>query len=182
MLATRYLSALQEKSQPTTEEIQKYYDDNQALFQGVSLDRLMIPTAHAKSKKQEELKALADDMRKRLAAGEDASKLEDEIYSKLALQGPPATTVMVRQGDSAQESLTKLKAGEVSDVISDRMVLLVFKSQGPKTMSLDMVKDEIQSQLVQKKLRAAIDTVISDRKTVLNDAYFGPEPSNPHEQ
>jgi hypothetical protein len=88
VLATRYLQMLQEKSHPTEEEIQKYYEGNSSQFQGVSLDRLMIPGSHAKSKKPEELKALAEEMRKRLAAGEDVTKLQEEIYSKLELKNP----------------------------------------------------------------------------------------------
>ncbi len=50
-------------------------------------------------------------------------------------------------------------------------------------MALEMVKEDIQNQLYQQKLKAAIDEVMGDRKSILNDAYFGPEtPMNPHEQ
>jgi hypothetical protein len=183
VLATRYLRMLQEKSHPAEEEIQKYYESNSSQFQGVSLDRVVIPGSHGKSKKPEELKALAEEMRKRLAAGEDVSKLQEEVYSKLELKNPPETSKLIRQGDPEQESLGKLKVGEVSDVITDPMALLVFRSKGPKAMPLEMVKEEIRGQLYQQKLKAAIDEMMGDRKSILNDAYFGPEiPNNPHEQ
>jgi hypothetical protein len=183
VLATRYLRTLQEKSHPSEEEIQKYYDSNPTQFQDATLDRLVIPSSHGKSKKPEELKAMAEEMRKRLAAGEDASKLEDEIYSKMELKNPPSTSAMVRPGDPDQESLLKLKVGEVSNVIQDPMAFLVFRSKGVKTAPFEMVKDEIRGQLYQQKLKAAVDEVMGDRKSILNDAYFGPEtPTNPHEQ
>jgi hypothetical protein len=183
VLATRYMVMLQEQSHPTEQEIQKYYESNPAHFQDVSLDRLVIPGSHGKSKKPEELKALAEEMRKRLAAGEDVTKLQEEIYSKLELKNPPATSVMVHQGDPQQESLGKLKVGEVSDLITDPMATLVFRSEGTKTTPLEMVKEDIRGQLFQQKLKAAVDKVMGDRKSILNDAYFGPEtPKNPHEQ
>lgn len=183
VLATRYLRKLQEKSKPTEEELQKYYESNSAQFAGISLDRLVFPSSHGKAKKPEELKALADEMRKRLAAGEDVSKLQDEIYAKLELKNPPATSAVIRAGDPEQESLGKLKVGEVSDVIKDPMALLVFRSKGAKTMPFEMVKEEIRGQVYQQKLKAAVEEVMGDHKSILNDGYFGPEmPTNPHEK
>jgi len=91
--------------------------------------------------------------------------------------------VLIRQGDPGQETLSKLKVGEVSDLITDPMATLVFKSKGPKAIPLETVKEEIRGQLYQQKLKAAVAGVIGDRKSTLNDAYFGPEmPTNPHAQ
>jgi hypothetical protein len=184
VLATRYMETLKEKSQPTDEQIKKYYESNPEQYQGAELDRLVLPSSHGKGKKAEELKTLAEEMRKRLAAGEDATKLEDEIYLKLELKNPPSTTAMIAaQGDPEQDFLRKLKKGEVSEVITNQMALVVFRSNGPKPVPLDMVKDEIHDQLFQENLKAAVDKVMGDRKSVLNDAYFGPEtPTNPHQQ
>jgi hypothetical protein len=184
VLATRYLETLKEKAQPTDEQIKKYYESNPEQYQGAELDRLVLPSSHGKSKKAEELKALAEEMRKRLAAGEDAAKLEDEIYAKLELKNPPSTTAMIAaQGDPEQDFLRKLKKGEVSEVVTNQMALVVFRSKGPKLLPLETVKDEIHDQLFQQNLKAAVDKVMGDRKSVLNDAYFGPAtPTNPHEQ
>jgi hypothetical protein len=185
VLATRYMGMLKEKAQATDEDIQKYYASNQSQFQSVSLDRLVIPSGHSKSKKPEDLKALAEVMRKRLIAGEDAPKLQEEIYTKLDMKEPPPTSTYLRQGDPdpKQEALSKLKVGEVSELMTDPMAILVFRSNGPKATPLEMVKDDIRDQVYQQKLKAAIDEVMGDRKATLNDAYFGPEtPTNPHEQ
>jgi len=184
VLATRYMETLKQKAQPTDEQIKKYYEGNLDQFQGASLDRLVLPSAHGKGKKAEELKALAEDMRKRLAAGEDAAKLEDEIYAKLELKDPPSTTALIAaQGDPQQDFLRKLKTGEVSEVVTDQMALVVFRSKGPKVLPLETVKDEIHDQLFQENVKAAMDKVMGDRKSVLNDAYFGTgTPTNPHEQ
>lgn len=183
VLAQRYLRTLQEKSQPTPEELQKYYDMNQAQFQGVSLDRIMIPTGHAKSKKPEELTAMAEDMKKRLAAGEDADKLQQEIYTALNLTGPPKTSVTLRHGNPEQEALVDLPSGAVSDVITEQMALLVYRSHGKKPLPLELVKDDIFGKVYQQKLRASVAALMSNHKSVLNDAYFGPVemPKNPHE-
>lgn len=181
VLATRFMRTLQEKAKPTAEEIQKFYDNNQAQFQGISVERLMIPTGHAKSKKPEELKALAEDMKKRLTAGEDAAKLEQEIYVALSLNGPPKTTLTVREGQPGTEGIAKLKVGEVSDVTKEPMALIIYKRHESKTLPLDDVREEVEPQVQQQKLKAAIDAVIGDRKSVLNDAYFGSmEPKSPH--
>ena len=183
VLAQQYLLSLKEQSRPSEQEVQKFYDDNQAQYQGVNMQRLMIPIAHAKSKKPEELKALAEEMRKKLLAGEDAAKLELEIYTRLELKNPPQSTIMIRADEPGQEMLVKLKAGEVSDVISDGMALVIYRSEGPKVLPLATVKQEIQAQLAQQKLNDAIATVVGDRKAVLNDTYFAPieKVRNPHQ-
>jgi len=182
-LAKRYLRVLQEKSQPTPEEIEKYYDLNKAQYQGTSLDRLMIPTGHAKSKKPEELKALAEDMKKRLAAGEDAAKLEQEIYTALNLNGPPRTSVTLRHGDPEQETLLEMPDGAVSDVITGEMALLIYKSHGKKPLPLEMVKDDIFNKVYEQKLRAAVEGLLAGHKATLNDAYFTTDKAkNPHQQ
>jgi hypothetical protein len=183
ILATRYLRTLQEKSQPTNAEIQKYYDNNQAQFQGTAVDRLLIPGGHVKSMKPEEVQALGEEMKKRLAAGEDAAELQGEIYAKLKLTDPPRSSLTLPEGTPELQAVAKLKVGEVSELHKDMMATSVYRLQGPKTLPLETVTDKIRALLSEQKLKAAVDVVMGDRKSLLNDAYFGPEtPKNPHEQ
>ncbi len=180
VLAQRMLLSIQQDARPSPQEIQKYYDENSAKYQEISLQRVMIPVGHKPAETEADkqvLKTLADDTRKRLVAGDDPAKVEQEVYDKLGFKNPPPTAVALRASalPPNQQSLSKLKPGEVSEVFSEPRAFLIYKSEGEKPVPLDKVKAEIQGVLQQQKAKAAIDALKGDRKPLLNDSYFGPE-------
>lgn len=191
VLAQQLLRSLQQEAHPSAQEIQKYFDEHTADYQGVAVQRVLVPIGHAaedNDAEKESLKALAETIRKRLAAGEDAAQLEQEIYKKLGYKKPPESAMLLRvsalEGD--QQAVAKLKAGEVSQVFSEPGGFVVYKSEGTRTAPLESVKDEIQRVLAQEKFKAATEALVRDRKPVLNGAYFGEagrlgKGGNPHD-
>lgn len=175
LLAQLLQRSIKEQARPSQEEIQKYYDENRASYEGIAVQRLMIPTAHPPKGKERDVQALAEEMRKRLVAGEDAAKLEPEIYSRLGFKNPPGSSLILRvsQLTPQMEPVAKLKAGEISAVLSDDSALSIYKCEGRKPVPLETVQEEIQAPLQQQKIKAAVDAVLGDRKPVLNNAYFG---------
>jgi len=188
VLAQRWLRSIQEKARPSAQEIQQYYGGNTDKYKGISMQRVVIPFGHAADKSEAEkqkLKRLAEQTRQRLVAGADPAKLEQEIYQKLGFKKPPQTALVLRRSalPPDRQSLAKLKAGEVSEVLSDPAGWLIFKSGGEKPLALDEVRGEIESTLQQQKMKAATEALLRDRKPVLNETYFGPlrKTRNPHE-
>ncbi len=180
VLAQRMLVSIQDDARPSPQEIQKYYDENGAKYQEISVRRVMIPVGHKAAETEADkqgLKTLADDTRKRLVAGDDPAKVEQEIYDKLGFKNPPQTAQVIRVTalPPDQQSVAKLKPGEVSEVFSEPTAFLIYKSEGEKPVPLDQVRGEIQGLLQQQKAKAAIDALKGDRNPALNDAYFGPE-------
>lgn len=178
LLTQKLLESVKEKAQPSPEEIKKYYEEHSSEFQGTSVQRIMIPLAHAGEKtKPEDLKTLVEEMRKRFVAGEDAGKLEQEIYTKLGFKSqPPQTSLVVRATalPPDQQSVAKLKAGEVSEVFSDNSASVIYKYEGEKPLPLDQVREEIRATLEQQKVKAAGDALKSGHKPELNAIYFNP--------
>jgi peptidyl-prolyl cis-trans isomerase C len=188
VLAQRWLRSMQEKARPSAQEIQQYYEENTDKYQGISVQRVLIPFGHAADKSEAEkkkLKTLAGETRQRLVAGADPAKVEHEIYQKLGFKKPPETALVLRLSTLPldRQSLAKLKAGEVSEVFSDTVGWLIFKSGGEKPLPLGEVRGEIESTLQQQKIKAATEALLSDRKPVLNETYFGPvtKTRSPHE-
>ena len=188
VLAQRWLRSIQEKARPSAQEIQQYYGENTGKYQGITVQRVLIPFGHAADKSEAEkqkLKTLAEETRQRLVGGADPAKLEQEIYQKLGFKQPPKTALVLRPSTLLpdRQSLAKLKAGEVSEVFLDTAGWLIFKSEGEKPLPLDEVRGEIESTLQQQKIKAATEALLSDHKPVLNETYFGPvtKTRSPHE-
>lgn len=192
VLATSLLRSIEEQARPTPSEIQKYYDEHLSEYEGIAVQRIIIPASHA-TKKQgaEKPEALAEQMQKRFVAGEAAAKLQQEVYDKLGLKNPPSTAFVIRPSDlgAAEEPITKMKPGEISQPIDDSMALVIYKSEGSKPLPFDMVKADIEGMLGQQKVKAAFDAFLSDKQAELNSEYFTPnelrraqKKQNPHDQ
>lgn len=178
LMTERLLRSVQQTEKATQADIEKYYKDHSADYQGISLKRIMIPLAHSGGKtKSEDVKALAEEMRKRLVAGEDAGKLQQEAYTRLGFKMEPPDTARVLRASALsqnEQSLAKLKAGEVSDVFTDEHAVKVFKSEGPVPLPLDQVRAEIRSTVETQKVKAADDAIQNGHTPELNAVYFSP--------
>jgi len=175
VLTQQLLLSVKEKEKPTSTEIEKYYKDHSAEYEGISVERIMIPLGH--SEKGTDAKTLADQIRKRLAAGEDAGKLQQEAYTKLGFKiEPPETALTVRANTlpPQEQSVAKLKVGEVSPVFSDKSAMEFYKGLGKKAVPLDQVRAEIQNRVEQQKVEGAGKAIRSGHDPVLNITYFNP--------
>lgn len=156
-------------------DLQKYYNDNVALFEEIQIERLYIPKA-VDGQKQDEaaLKVQAEKLRARAAAGESFDALQKEAFgaSKEAL--PPTKLGPVRRGASAgalENQIFALKTGEISPVLDEPAAFLVIRMVGRRTLPFPEVKDQIQKQLEQKKFADLMKGVL-ELKPVLNQNYF----------
>ncbi len=90
---------------------------------------------------------------------------------------------MLRRGDPEQEALIEMPSGAVSDVITEQKAVIVYRSHGKVPVPLEMVKEDIYGKVFQQKLQAAVEALMANHQSVLNDAYFGKENAkNPHQQ
>jgi hypothetical protein len=178
-LAQVMANTLQKKAEPTPQEVEKYYRDNASKYQELSLARIMIPTAPPPGGKETDkaaLQSLAESLRKRLAAGEDPQKLQQEAYDKIGFKNPPEAKITLRPENLPpdQQSVAQLKAGETSQVFTAPNAFFIYKSDGLKTIPLDSVRAEIQSTLQRQKFREESDAVMGAETPQFNDDYFGP--------
>jgi hypothetical protein len=178
VLTQRLLQAVQKQSQPTPEDIKKYYAEHSTEYQGISVQRIMIPLGHkGEGTKPEDVKTLAEETRKKLVAGEDPAKLQQEVYTKLGFKiEPPETALIVRANSLPpdQQSVTKLKPGEVSQVFSENETLTIYKFEGLKPLPLEQASEEIRGTLEEQKVQDAGKAIRDGHQPVLNVIYFSP--------
>lgn len=183
-------------------DIEKYYKDNPEAFEQATLLRIYVPkdkqeepskvdaeakeeTAEdtakdsAKQKANEEaMRTTADDIQKRAMAGEDFDKLQKEAYTAAGIQGAPAPTNIGKMTRNQipvnQRSVLDLKAGEVSQLLTEPNGYYIYKVVSKETKPLDQAHDEIRTTLAQQRLQDAMAKYQQETKATLNEAYFGP--------
>ena len=194
---------LQEKAKPTDAEVESYYKDNPSAFVEVGLRRLYIPKPApvtppaptptsttpnpadaskpadaAKPADPEALKAAAEKIRDRAAAGEDLDKLEKDAFEAAGnKQTPPPTQMGNRRRGilppDQDAQIFALNAGEVSKLYDNPGGFYLYKVESKRTLPLTEVKEEIQRKLQPEKLNDARKAITEKVKSNFNEKYFG---------
>jgi PPIC-type PPIASE domain len=189
----------QEAAKVTDGEIESYYHDHIADYKTISYDRLYIPKQKQVDpsaqkpndpdlqKKREaseaEMKAEADKLRARAAAGEDFAKLQQEAYdfggyTQIKGSNPRVDKVRKAGIPPADASIFELKVGDVSQVFNDPSGFVVYKIQAVEDVSVASVHDEISRKLATEREKGAMESL--QNSTKLDDAYFAtPAPTAP---
>jgi parvulin-like peptidyl-prolyl isomerase len=187
VLAQGLSQELQEKAKPTDAQSAKYYQDNASAFTEATLRRLIIPKplpSNGKDKPADDaaLKAAAQKLRDRAAAGEDFDKLQKEAYDASGnKQAPPPTQIGAqRRGTLPPDQdaqVFNLAPGGVSQLLENPGGWYVYKIESKRTLPLAEVKDEIVRKLQPERLADERNDIINSVSTKLNDQYFGPAES-----
>ncbi|HXB20409.1 MAG TPA: peptidylprolyl isomerase [Candidatus Solibacter sp.] len=185
LLQQIFLQDLEEQfKNPSQQEIEKYYSDNQPKFEEVKLHRIFIPKSNpsGQSNKEEyDKKApqVANDLRERAAKGEDPDKLQKEAYDTLSITSPPMSTDLGKRKrgmfpPAEEQDIFALKAGEASKVESGASGWVVYKVDSKETIPLEKVKDEISRSLSQQKIKTRMDSIRASVHPDFNKEYFAP--------
>jgi len=198
VLASALSKEIQEKaSEISDKEIDDYYKNNSDKFEQAELLRIYVPktqqTAAAQDKKtpteeeqkkrteqgEQAMKAEADKLRARAAAGEDFNKLQAEAFQVAGIKSTAPNTSMgnVRRNvlPPSQASAMDLKPGAVSPVIADQSGFFVYKLISKGTVPLDQAREEIKGTLRSQRLQEEMKSVQESATPTLDEAYFGPE-------
>ena len=129
-------------------------------------------------KGEQELTKLAESLRERAAAGEDIVKLQKEAFEAAGtkVDNPTVNLPKVRRTGlpPAHAAVFELKAGEVSQVISDNGGHYVYKVVSKEELPLDQVKDEIHNKMKAERQKEMMDKYTNSFQSIPNEAYFGP--------
>jgi len=180
-LAQLYASDLQAKSAPSAAEVQKYYDDNRARFEKVTVQRILVPSnpgPDAKNVTPESLKQTAQKIYERAKAGEDFDKLQKEAFTAAGITSAPESKLVLNPAalPPQQQSVRQLKPGETSQLFSEVSGSYIYKMVSTETTPLATVKPDVEKALQRQKFQDAIQKMIESSKPDLNEAYFGPAP------
>jgi PPIC-type PPIASE domain len=178
----------------TDSEIEDYYRQHSSEFKSATYDRIYVPkqkqldaTAPDAAKKTEasppEMKAEADKLRARAAAGEDFAKLQQEAYDfagmKLKATNTHFASVRKTNVQPTDVSVFDLKPGEVSQVVDTPQGFMIFKAQAFEDQPLTAVREEVARRVQGEKLKKASDSLQKSaaENTTYDDVYFATPPA-----
>ncbi len=180
LASTLYRQIEEQAANVPASEIQKYYTDHQANFDEGDVLRLTIPKAAPTESGQpldaSALKATADALRARAAAGEDFDQLQQAAYKELGLKAPPSATKLnkVRRTRLAPDEakVFDLKAGEVSEVMESPAAFVILKLDSKQSIPIETAGSEIKSILRQARLEQEIQSASKNVKAQFNLTYL----------
>lgn len=182
----------------TDAEVEAYYHDHILDYKTISFERLYIPKLKkmdpaaqnvndpdlqkTREASQADMKAEADKLRVRAAAGEDFSKLQQEAYdfggyTQIKASNPKVDKVRKTGIPPADASVFELKVGEVSQVFTDPGGFVIYKVEAIEDVPAASVHDEISRVLATGREKGAIESL--QNATKLDDAYFTPPAAPP---
>jgi hypothetical protein len=127
---------------------------------------------------EQSMTKLAEYLHGKAVGGEDFTKLQKEAYDAagMKIDSPNVKMPNVRRTGlpPAHAAVLDLKAGEVSQVISDAGGHYIYKMVSKTEIPLDQVKTEIHNKLQNDHMRERMDKLNNSFKSDTNEAYFGP--------
>jgi hypothetical protein len=165
-------------------EVEKYYNEHPEKFEEAALLRLFIPKTPPGGEKgadDKTLQAEAEKIRAAAVSGGDFEKLEKQAYDDLGLKTPPPTSAGMQRRENLPASQAKvfdLQPGKVSEVLDEAGGLYIFKIESKKKVPLPEATAEINRTLESERMKAAVEKLTSNVKTVLSEEYFGATPAS----
>ena len=195
ILSQEYIRQIDDESAKIPDqEIEAYYQSHAAQFQSATLERIFLPNRkrvdplpkekatpnQLKAQQKEAEDAMtreAADLRGKAVAGGDFLALQREAYTAAGLMDVPPNPSLgkVHSYDIPKNhaAVLELKAGEVSQVLSDSTGHYIYKVQSKETESLADEKEEIRKMIATQRREDAIQAVEKPVSTEFNPAYFG---------
>lgn len=188
ILAGAAFEELQKDSTVSDADIQAYYDAHKSEYETLTARHILVRTKGAPMPapagkpelSDEEAKAKAEALRKRILDGEDFAKVareeSDDTVSgeKGGDLGEFKKGMMVPPFEAAAFAL---KPGEISEPVQTPFGYHIIQVQTHSVKSLDDVKAQIVGILRPQKARDAVSSLVSKTKVDLSDAFFGPDPA-----
>jgi len=159
-------------------DARKYYDDHKDTYEEVTARHILFRTKGAqmpvkpgaKDLTDEEALAKANEIHKRILAGEDFATLaKTESDDSTAANGgllPPFSHG--RMVPSFEQTAFKLKVGEVSEPVKSQFGYHIIKVEAHGTKTFEEVRPQIEKILVPQKAQKTLDDMTKD-------AFYDPE-------
>ena len=177
-------------------DTEKYYKDNPAAFEQVTLQRIFVPKGkvaqHANDrasdgavreaeKTDDSVRKEAEALQARALAGEEFDKLQKEAFEVAGVTAPAASTNVVKltagELSPTERPLLDLKPGDVSHVLTQGNGYFIYKLLAKEKKPLDQAREEINSKLAHQRFQNTMDQLHKSFETTLSEAYFESEPT-----
>lgn len=181
-LANAELERLDSSIKLTDEEIQKAYDAKKSELEQTKARHILIafkgsPAADAKKKEltEDEAKAKAEDIRKKIVAGTDFAELakaESDDKGSGARGGDLGSFGRGQMVPEFEKAVFEGKVGEVQAPVRTQFGYHVIQVQERSAKALAEVKPSLEREIKQQRVQQMLDVLKEGTKPTFNDAYF----------
>jgi len=186
-LAEIYRANLAERYRnPSPDEIESYYKENQSKFEGAKVSRIYLPkaspdpqaTAEQKQAYQAKAQQVANDIQARATKGEPADKLQKDAYTALGITAAPPNPDLnlIRRGvlpPKLDQEIFSHQTGEAFRA-DDTNAFMIYRVDSRQTTPMDSVKEEITREIFRRKMEEKQKELTSPVQANYNEIYFGP--------
>jgi peptidyl-prolyl cis-trans isomerase C len=183
LVANAQISAIDKTIVVGDADLRQFYDAHKNEFEQAKARHILIAFKGSRAaqpgKKEltdEEAKAKAEDLRKKIVAGSDfaaLAKAESDDVSSGAQGGDLGTFSRGQMVPEFDKAAFETKVGEVSPVIRTEYGYHILQVQEHTTTPFDQVKPSIEKNLHQDLLKAKLDAMKTASAVTLDDTYFG---------
>lgn len=190
LLASAMFQELQKDAKVDDAAVEKYYNDHKTDFELVKAKHILIrvkgaPVQARPGKPEltdEEALAKAQDIRKRLLAGEDfaaIAKAESDDAGSGAQGGELGEFKKGAMVPPFEKAAFEAKVGEVTEPVKSPFGyhLIIVESHTTKTIA--QARPEIEQKVRPEIARSEIEAMRKNATVVIDDSFFGPTPGAP---
>jgi parvulin-like peptidyl-prolyl isomerase len=185
LLASLLYQDLLNAAKPSAEDLAKYYEEHKKEYDQASARHILIRFKGSrvplkpdqKDLTEEEALAKTQDLRKRIAGGEDfaaVAKAESDDTGSGAQGGDLGSFGRGQMVPVFDDAVFTQPVGEVSQPVKSQFGYHLIQVQSRTSKTLDDVKAEIEQALAPEGAQKAITEIKSAAKSSLTDSYFGP--------
>ena len=193
LVANAQLQRIEKSIAVSDEELKKQYDAKKGEYEQVSARHILIafkgsPAAQAGKPEltEEQAKAKAEDIRKRIVGGasfEELAKTESDDTGSGANGGALGEFGRGQMVPEFEKAAFEAKVGDVTPVIRTQFGYHIIKVDSHGHTPFEQVKPVLERNTRQEALQARLDAMKNAAKPTFNDTYFGPAtPATPAAQ
>jgi len=169
-----------------TDSMKKHLEAHKGEYEQVKARHILIRMAGspvpnpegAKELTDEQAKAKADDLRKKLAAGEDFAKLAQANSDDKGSGARGGDLGAFGRGEMVKpfaDAAFAMKPGEVSDPVKTQFGYHIIQLQEKVPVDIEKLSEEQRGKLSQDVAKELLKTLKDAVKPKLDDGFFGPE-------
>ena len=184
LVANAQLSRLEKTITLTDADLQKIYDANKSEYEQVRARHILVafkgsPAAQAGKKEltEEEAKAKAEELKKKIAGGEkfeDVAKAESDDTGSGARGGELGAFGRGDMVEEFEKAAFEAKPGDMVGPVRTQFGYHLIKVEAHEFRPLADVKAGLERQERQKRLQALLDEMKKNANPTFNEAYFAP--------
>ncbi len=190
LLASLLFQDLVAESKPAEAEFSKYYQEHQKEYEQASARHILIRfkgsrvplKPNQKDLTEEEALAKTEELRKRIAGGEDfaaVAKSESDDTGSGAQGGDLGSFGRGQMVQVFEDAVFTQPVGEISQPVKSQFGYHLIQVQKRTTRTLDEVKPEIEKALAPEGAQKKMNAIRAAANASLTDAYFGAAPTEP---